>query len=439
MFNPKIINKIIIAFLFFLFSFSAYADDPDSKADPYITLNFQDISVRSALQLLANFSKTDIVVNDSVKGNMSLHLNHVHWEEALKVILKTRGLDSREVNGVIFVAPADEITNWDKTSEASVELLMESIAIQYARAEDIAKTLKDTENSLLSPRGNISVDKRMNMLLVYDTPEKILLIKNVLQSLDQPVRQVLIEARIVSVNRDFEKDIGIQFGISKENHLSGTLDGANAMAGGTTASAVPVTQRLNLDLAATSSAGASPASIGLALAKLGGGILLDLELSALESQGEGKVISSPRLVTANQQSAFIESGEEIPYQEATSSGATSVTFKKAVLRLKVTPQITPNDKIMMALNINQDMPNGILINGVPEVTTKEIQTNVLVNNGETLVLGGIYRQDKTHITQRVPFLSDLPGIGSIFQKKTDKISYEELLIFITPKIINEEI
>lgn len=427
-------NKFILSFLIsMLFSSLSYGQEKT------ISLDFQDISVRSALQLLADFGKKNIIVNDSVTGNMTLHLKHVPWKEAFNIILETRGLDSRTINGVIFVAPADEILKRDKTLEELAPLSIETILIQYGKAEEVAKTLKNSQNSLLSPKGNMSVDKRINAILIQDTVEKIQTVKEIITSLDKPVRQVLIEARIVSVNRDFEKDLGIQFGVSKENHFSGTLDGANQMVNGTTASGVPVTDRLNLDFAATSMSGATPASIGLALAKLGGGILLDLELSALESEGEGKVISSPRLVTANQQSAFIESGDEIPYQETTYSGATAVSFKKAVLRLKVTPQITPNDKIMMALIINQDMPNGILINGVPEVTTKEIQTNVVVNNGQTLVLGGIYRQDKTHTTERVPFLSNLPGIGSIFQKKTDKIAYEELLIFITPKIINEEI
>lgn len=397
-----------------------------------ISLNFQDIPVRTALQLLAHFGQVDIIVNDSVNGHIALHLNNIPWREALNIVLKTHGLEARRIDDVLFIASIDEMANWDKTTDLAID----TIVLKYAAAEDIAKMISQKNQTLLSPRGDISVDKRTNALIIQDTPKNIARIQHLLPSLDVPVQQVLIEARIITVNRDFEKNLGIQFGLSKENHLSGTLDGANSLAGGTTASAVPVTERLNVDFAAAPSSGATPASIGLALAKLGGGILLDLELSALESEGEGKIIASPRLVTANLQSAFIESGEEIPYQESTSSGATSVTFKKAVLRLKVTPKITANRKIMMDLAVNQDTPSGTLVNGVPELLTKEIQTSVMVDDGQTLVLGGIYRQDKSHSTQRVPFLSQIPGIGSLFEQQTDIIDTEELLIFITPKIMN---
>lgn len=430
-------NKIYVFLL--LLTLSIF---PSCLVAKNISLNFQNIPVRSALQILADFGHVDIIINDSVSGNMTLNIKHMAWQGAFNIILKTRGLDSRIIDGVIFVAPAEEMIQWDKTAEenhtaqqALIPLEMEAVQIKEVEAEELMKTLKNSESFLLSERGHISVDKRTNSLFIQDIPEKILLVKEVIQSLDKPIKQVLIEARIVTVNRDFEKDLGIKFGISDDN-MSGTLEGANEWVSGTTPS---VTDRLNLDFGAASTLGYAPASVGIALAKLGGGILLDLELSALESEGEGKVISSPRLITSNQQPAFIESGDEIPYQESTSSGATAVIFKKAVLRLKVTPQITTNGKVMMALNINQDMPNGILVNGVPEVTTKEIQTHVLVNNGQTLVLGGIYRRDKSHSVQRIPFLSEIPGIGSIFQKKTDKIIYEELLIFITPKIIKESV
>lgn len=432
------LNKIYLFLFGMSFWFLSFAETQNQ----YLSLNFQDIPVRSALQLLADFAHVDIVINDSVTGNISLNIKHIHWKEGLKIILKTRGLDQRAIDGVIFIAPIEEMIHWDevaqknqKAAEALIPLSVESIAIQYANATELIKTLQSPNSAFLSERGHISVDKRTNALLIQDSSERIQAIKQVIQFLDTPVRQVLIEARIVTVNRDYEKDLGIQFGVSHDN-VSGSLVGANDWANGTTPA---ITDRLNVDFAAVSTLGSAPASIGVALAKLGGGIMLDLELSALESEGEGKVISSPRLVTANQQAAFIESGEEIPYQESTLSGATAVSFKKAVLRLKVTPQIMPNNKVMMDLVINQDMPNGILVNGVPEVSTKEIQTHVLVNNGQTLVLGGIYRQDKSQSVQRIPFLSDVPGIGSIFQKKTDRIVYEELLIFITPKIINESL
>lgn len=396
-----------------------------------MSFNFEDMPVRKVLKILANFAQKDIIINDSVKGNITLSMHHTHWENALKIIVQAKGLDFRIIQNVIFIEPADEMLMWDKMIESKIPLSIEPLVIHHGNVMDIAKTLKSSNS--LSSRGHMSVDKRTNALVIQDTPKKIQEIRNLVQLLDVPIRQVIIEARIVSLNRDFEKDLGIKFGVSDESHFSGT--DANELAGGTVPSAAPMTERLNIDFSATSSLGTTPASVGLALAKLGNDLLLDLELSALESEGEAKIISSPRLVTVNQEPAFIESGEEIPYQESTSSGATAVIFKKAVLSLKVTPHISENNTIMMALVINQDMPNGILINGVPEVTTKEIQTNVLVNNGETLVLGGIYRQEKSNIVERVPFLSNLPGIGSIFQKKTDKIAYEELLIFITPKII----
>lgn len=269
------------------------------------------------------------------------------------------------------------------------------IQINYAKAADIAVLLKDKNNSLLSKRGTLSVDARTNTIWIQDTGVQIEEIRELVKQLDIPVKQVLIEARIVNVTKDFARDLGIRFGISRPTHLSGTLSGANQLAQNVApADVVPLSDRLNVDLAATP-VSASPASVGLALAKLGDGILLDLELSALESEGRGEVISSPRLITTNQQSAVIESGEEIPYQEATSSGATAVAFKKAVLSLKVTPQITPDNKIMMDLQINQDTPSPQTFNGVPAILTKEIQTNVLVNNGQTIVLGGFINKIKT--------------------------------------------
>lgn len=428
---------IFLSCLFFMLISEASEKITDKTNDGYISLNFQDTPVRTALQFLAHCGGKDIIINDAVAGNITLHMDHVFWEEALEIILQTHGLDSRIVNHAIFVGTPEEIQSWEKNRQSTTPLEISSVVLEYAKATEMLKTITSTES--LSERGHLSVDKRTNAILIQDTPEKVNNIKSLIQALDTPVRQVLIEARMVMVNRDFEKDLGIKFGVSNDNNLSGTLDGANDITGGTSPEDVPVEDRLNLDFSAVSSTGATPASIGIALAKLGGGLLLDLELSAIETEGEGKVISSPRLVTANQESAYIESGEEIPYQESTSSGATAVVFKKAVLRLKVTPEIMANDKIKMDLVINQDIPNGTLVNGVPELNTKEIQTNVLVKNGETLVLGGIYRQTKTRSRQRVPFLSDIPGIGSIFQKKADTITYEEMLIFITPKIVNEEV
>ncbi len=411
-----------------------------------LSLNFQDIPIRSVLQLLAEFTGINMVVSDSVTGNITLRLNDIPWDQALDIILTTHSLDKRQVGNVMLIAPGTEIADREKAelqAQQQVQnlapLRSDLIQINYAKAADIAVLLKDKNNSLLSKRGNLSIDARTNTIWIQDTGAQIDQIRELVKQLDIPVKQVLIEARIVTVTKTFAQDLGIRFGVSRPSHLSGTLSGANQLAQGIApADVTPIADRLNLDLAATPVSG-SPASIGVALAKLGDGILLDLELSALESEGMGQVISSPRLITTNQQAAIIESGEEIPYQEATSSGATAVAFKKAVLSLKVTPQITPDNKIMMDLQINQDTRSPENFNGVPAILTKEIQTNVLVDNGQTIVLGGIYKQTKNNALTRVPFLGVLPYVGALFRNTNVRIENEELLIFITPRIITNNL
>lgn len=406
-----------------------------------ISLNFQNIPVRSVLQLIADFTKQNLVVSDGVSGNITLRLSKIPWDQALSIIMKTRGLVKRQMGEVMLIAPASEVTAREKQELAQIQqskelapLLSELMQINYAKASDIAALVNNKENTMLSSRGRISVDARTNSVWIRDTSQKIEEIKDLIVKLDIPVRQVLIEARIVIVNKDVERNLGIRWGVTNPDAISGTLDGANVMRGGTDATAVPLTQRLNLDLAAAPSVG-TPATFGLALARIGEGVLLDLELSALESEGRGEVISSPRLITANQQAATIESGEEIPYQESASSGATTIAFKKAVLSLKVTPQITPDNKIILDLAVNQDQPGSQLFNGVPAILTKQIETNVLVNNGQTIVLGGIYKQETNESINRIPFLGNLPLVGYLFKNKQNVINREELLIFITPKII----
>ncbi len=310
----------------------------------------------------------------------------------------------------------------------------ELLQINYAKAADIAVMLKDKTNSLMSERGTLSVDTRTNTIWLQDTGDKLDEIRELVNQLDIPVKQVVIEARIVNMTKDCAEDLGVRFGVSKPSHLSGTLEGANGLAQGTVPADVPIPDRLNVDLGALPVDG-TPASIGIALAKLGGGVLLDLELSALQSEGRAEIIASPRLMTTNQQAAVIESGEDIPYQESTSSGATAVAFKKAVLSLKVTPQITPDGKLLMDLQINQDSDSGRRVQGVPIITTKSIATNVLVNNGQTIVLGGIYKQDKNNTVVRVPFFGQLPVVGNLFKRTSTSTRNEELLIFITPRII----
>ncbi len=409
-----------------------------------ISLNFQDISIRAVLQLLAEFSGFNIIVSNNVDGKITLRLHDVPWDQALDIILKTNNLDKRQSGNVIFVEKAEDLLKREqaelKTQQTVINLAplrSELLPLNFAKAADIATLLKDKNTSLLSKRGSVSVDARTNTIWIQDTGEQIERIRELVKQLEIPVKQVQIEARIVNVTREAIRDLGVRFGISRPPHLSGTLEGANQLAAGVPpAEVIPLADRLNVDLAAPV---ANPASIGIALAKLGDDILLDLELSALESEDKADIIASPRLMTTNQQAAMIESGEEIPYQEATSSGATAVAFKKAVLSLKVTPQITPDNKILMDLQINQDSPSGRLVNGVPAILTKQIQTSVLVNNGQTVVLGGIYRQDKNNTINRVPFLGELPGLGALFRNKHSRIRNEELLIFITPRIITDNL
>lgn len=413
-----------------------------------ISLNFQNIEIRAVLQLLADFTGINIIVSNNVTGSITLRLNDIPWDQALDIILTTQNLGKRKTGNVMLIDTKDSLDKIEEAQLKSQQIIQklepirsELIQINYAKAADIAVLIKDKQNSLLSERGKISVDARTNTLWIQDTASRIEEVRNLLKQLDVPVKQVLIEARIVDVTKDFTEDLGIRWGVSKPSHLSGSIDGANQFQltpGNVNPANVPIAQRLNLDLAAAPAVG-TPASVGIALAKLGDNILLDLELSALESEGRAELISSPRLITTNQQAAVIESGQEIPYQEATSSGATAVAFKKAVLSLKVTPQITPDNKILMDLQINQDTPSAQLFNGVPAILTKEIQTNVLVNNGQTIVLGGIYKQDKNKSIMRIPFLGSLPVVGPLFGNKQISLSDEELLIFITPKIITNSL
>lgn len=415
-----------------------------------ISLNFQDIPIRSVLEVLAQFTGINIVAADSVKGNITLQLSNIPWDEALDIILKSSDLGKKQTGNVIMIAPAAEIAAEEKqklTAEQAVQdlepLQTQYIRLNFAKAADVSGLLKDQNNSLLSSRGNVSVDQRTNTLIVQDTPGSLLNVQNLIAKLDIPVQQVMIEARIVNVDTSFEQDLGIRWGVTKPDHVSGTLAGANQMLINqqtgvvNPVSAVPLNQRLNVDFGAEI-AGEQAPSVGVALAKLGGGYMLDLELSAIESEGGGELISSPRLVTANQHPAVIESGTEIPYQQSTSSGATAVEFKKAVLSLKVTPQITPDGKIIMDIKVNQDKVDPTLtVDNVPAIDTREIETNVLVDNGETIVLGGIYEEENRKTVQRVPFLGSIPVLGYLF-RNTDTLNRRtELLIFITPKVIQQ--
>jgi len=415
-----------------------------------LSLNFQDIEVRSVLQLIADFTGINIVVSDTVGGSLTLRLKNVPWDQALDIILKTKGLAMRQTGNVMLIAPSEEIAAREKLeleAQKQIEelepLYAEFIQVNYAKAADIATLLKSEETTLLSSRGKATIDDRTNTLLVQDTAAKLAEVRNLVARLDIPIRQVLIESRIVIANNDFARDIGVTFGLSKRTTFD---DDHILVAGGKLAGDTkfdPITgfespagsgaEGLMVDLPVIG----ATSSFGLAIGKLGSH-LLQMELTAMEAEGHGEVISSPRVLTSNQKPAFIKSGVEIPYQEASSSGATSVSFKEAVLSLRVTPQITPDDRIIMDLQVNKDSVGTVYL-GVPSIDTNEVTTQVLVDNGETLVLGGIYEQDKGENIDRVPFFGELPLVDWLFTKKLNRDEKSELLIFVTPKIVREDV
>lgn len=416
-----------------------------------LSLNFQDIEVRAVLQLIADFTGLNIVTSDSVTGNVTLRLRNVPWDQALAIILKSKGLEKRQVGNVLWIGPSEEIAAREKLElqanqqvEDLVPLRSEYIQINYAKATAIALLLKAEKNSLLSSRGSVSVDERTNMLLVQDTPVKISEIRKLVQHLDIPIKQVLIEARIVLADDNFEDALGVQFGIASSAFgnprlgIAGVIDnGSSPIALGAVPASVAPINRLAVNLPQFLLGGGTAfGQLGLTLAKLPGGTVLDLELMALESEGLGKIVSSPRLMTSDQHLAYIESGEEIPYNESTSSGAAAIAFKKAVLRLEVTPQITPDNHIILTLKVNQDSRGVNTSNGLA-INTRELQTKVLVANGETIVLGGIYEQTTRRDVTRVPILGRLPYIGPIFSSEHNIDTRKELMIFVTPKIVTE--
>jgi len=416
-----------------------------------LSLNFQDIEVRAVLQLIADFTGLNIVASDTVTGNVTLRLRNVPWDQALAIILKSKGLDKRQMGNVLLVGPAEEMANREKLELQNSQqvadlapLRSEYIQINYAKASVLAGLLKAEKNSLLSSRGSVSVDERTNMLLVQDTAAKISEIQKLVHRLDIPIRQVLIETRIVLVNDDFEEALGVELGIAAKvgegprTGIAGQIPGGSSpIALGAPPSSIDPSNRLAVNLPQVlSDVPGSFGQIAFTVAKLPGGTVLDLELMALEKEGLGKIVSSPRLVTSDQHLAYIESGEEIPYNESTSSGAAAIAFKKAVLRLEVTPQITPDDHVLLDLKVNQDSrgpPTGSTVS----INTRELQTKVLVANGETIVLGGIYEQTTTKSTVRVPFLGRLPCIGWLFKSENNLDTRKELMIFVTPKIIKE--
>jgi len=413
-----------------------------------LSLNFQDIEVRSVLQLLADFTGLNLVVSDSVRGNLTLRLKNVPWDQAMDIILKTKGLDKRKAGNVILIAPTDEIAAREKLElearkqvEELERLRTEFIKVNYAKAGEMASLLKQKDNAILSPRGSVSVDERTNTLLVKDTNTSLANVRILLAELDIPIRQVLIETRVVIANDDFSKELGVRFGVSRDSqgttvpgdagYTSGSLNGIDQLVND---QALVQQDRLNVNLPVQNPAG----SFALALAKLPFGTLLELELSAAQIEGRGEVVSSPRVITADSHTARIEQGVEIPYLEL-DDGSATLKFRKAVLSLEVTPQITPDDRIIMDLDVHKDSVGETVSFGsglsAPSIDTREVQSQLLVDNGQTVVLGGIYETEKANQVTRVPFFSDLPFIGGLFKSTIEVDDRSELLIFVTPKIL----
>lgn len=407
------------------------------------SLNFQKVAVRTALQIIADFNNFNLVTGDSVTGDITLRLEDVPWDQALDMILKFKGLGKRIEGNILLVAPAEELARREASElksnqevEKLVPLYTEFIQINYAKAEEISLLLDGGKSKILSDRGSVSVDVRTNTLLIQDTAKKLDDVKRLIEILDIAVKQVVIEARIVTVTDNVSEDFGIRWGVTdtlSDGASSGSLEGANSASGGI----VPdLDDRLNVNLPLTDAAG----TIAFQVSKLADGTILDLELSALERENKGEVIARPSITTANQKAAYISQGTEIPFVSAASSGATTVEFKPAELSLRVTPQITPDDRVILDLEITQDTQGETVSTSTGDavaINTQRIGTQVLVNNGETIVLGGIYQQQLIHGVTKVPVLGDIPLLGWLFRSNSNFTERRELLIFVTPRIVTE--
>ena len=430
-----------------------------------LTLNFQDIETRAVLQLLAETSGKNIVVSDTVQGNVTLRLRNVPWDQALDIVMTTKGLDMRQNGNVIMVAPAEEITARE-TADLEAQLAIselepmysEFLQVNYAKATDLAALINGDSggSTMLSERGSLGVDDRTNTLLVQDTAERLQDVRRMVRTLDVPIKQVLIESRIVVVNDDFSRDLGVRLGVTAFNEsntglttISGSGTGTDTMIGSAldnladpaNGTVFPIqlptlANRYNVNVPIADAAGR------FSLAILENDYLIDLELTALEAEGRGEIVSTPRVITANQSEATIKQGVEIPYQQASSSGATTIQFKEAVLELVVTPQITPDNNIIMDLRVSKDNVGEIISTGglggtVPSIDTRSVETQVLVADGQTVVLGGIYETERRETIKKVPFLGDIPFAGALFRSKQRVDNKAELLIFVTPRILEE--
>lgn len=422
-----------------------------------MSLNFQNIDVRSLLSVIADFTKLNIISSDTVGGTMTLRLQDVPWDQALDIVLQARGLDMRKNGSVIWVAPADEIANREKArAENSAQvtnlepLRTNSFQLNYTKAGDVLKLLTNKDYKLLSSRGNAVIDPRTNQIFVQDNSATLAEVARIIDKIDVPVRQVMIEARIVEATDKFSRALGARLGFvqTTPSNILGTSKGV--VFGGTTSTTgymtgqvvdVPdfLTQGQSVNLPAPSlEGGAQAGSFAMTLLNGAGTKFLNLELSALEADGRGKIVSSPSIVTADKEEAVIEQGTDLPYLQASSSGATSVSFKKATLKLEVKPQITPDGNVIMDVKINKDAPGTATVAGIA-IDTKNVKTQVLVENGGTVVIGGIFTQEERNDVNKVPLLGDLPVVGNLFRNSVKKDNKTELLVFLTPRILNSQV
>ena len=418
-----------------------------------ISLNFQSIEVRAVLQLIADFTELNLVASDSVTGSITLRLQNVPWDQALDLVLKTRGLDSRQIGNVLMVAPAQEIAERERQEiEANKQLAelaplqSEFIRIRYAKASDVVGLFEagsEEGGALISERGSVVVDERTNSIVVTDTAAKLAEIRDLIEKVDIPIRQVMIEARIVIASSNIDEQLGIRWG---GGYLNVSGDKFTSIAGDTASATSLNSQLIGGDQVDMPSApfvdlGVAEATSGFAVGFTSTDLFLTAELSALEASGEGEVVSQPKVITGDKQKASIKSGTEIPYQEGAASGATTTAFKEAVLKLDVTPNITPDDRILLDLVVNQDSVGDLVPSGngglIPTIDTTELTTQVLVGNGETVVLGGVFKNEELVKVEKVPLLGDIPYIGNLFKSTANSQEKTETLIFITPRILSE--
>jgi len=408
-----------------------------------LSLNFQDIEVRSVLQLIADFTNLNLVASDTVQGGITLRLQNVPWDQALDLVLKTKGLDKRKVGNVLLVAPADEIAARERQELESQKqiadlapLRRELLQVNYAKAADIAKLFQSVTSAeaKADERGTITVDERTNNIIAYQTQDRLDELRRIVAQLDIPVRQVMIEARIVEANVDYDKSLGVRWGGSIQNqgnwNSSGVTNGSSTTIGTTGSTS---TNQPFVDM------GASGNTSGIGIAFITDNVLLDLELTAMEKTGNGEIVSQPKVVTSDKETAKILKGTEIPYQEASSSGATSVSFKEASLSLEVTPQITPDNRIIMEVKVTKDEPDYLnKVQEVPPIKKNEVNAKVLVNDGETIVIGGVFSNTQSKVVDKVPFLGDVPYLGRLFRRDVVSEKKSELLVFLTPRIMNNQ-